>query len=114
LDINEFRRVDEFSEIDSGTADDFGHVWLCICHRLHSIMDRHSSFLDHLEHEMFSSESPANFLTEWQKFKATGHQGRPLSVTFYLVWAGLLVGALAVGFWLEHGISNLVGPPHSN
>jgi hypothetical protein len=76
----------------------FGFVYVI---GLHLIIDRHGHFLDHLEREMFSGEHSGEFLTEWQKFKNEGHEGKPLRATLYFLWARLLVGTLVASVWLK-------------
>jgi hypothetical protein len=72
----------------------FGLVYL---YALHRIIDRHSGFLDRLENEMFKIGPN----TEWNKFKAEGHHGKPLRLTFYTYWLLLLIGTALFSVWLS-------------
>lgn len=72
----------------------FGFAYV---YALHRIIDRHSGFLDHLENEMFKIGPN----TEWNKFKAEGHHGKPLRRTVHLYWLALLMGTALFSLWLS-------------
>jgi hypothetical protein len=76
----------------------FVYVW-----KLHSMIDRHTAFLDHLENEMLSCGDK----TEWAKFKAKGHEGKPLRTTTYWMWVALLLFTGVCGLTLT-SISGIV------